>query len=228
MKVRRIDFSPDEWLAGTVGMSAVDLGVYWQACALIYSRDGPIADDLIIRAIADDPRRIRNAIERLVARDKLQRSGSQLSNRRCIDELQVSRRRIASAAQNGRSGGRPSNKINGVEKAPGYFPEKLTINHQEEDSVSSLRSETARAAPVDALKEMFDVGVRVLTGRGVSERQARSLVGKARKDLRDDGRLMAILLSVEREAPVDAIGYFEAAVIRSGNGHARDFSTGIL
>jgi uncharacterized protein YdaU (DUF1376 family) len=130
MKVRRIDFSPDEWLAGTVGMSAADLGVYWQACALIYSRDGPITDDLIIRAIADDPRRIRNAIERLVERDKLQRSGSQLSNRRCIDELQVSRRRIANAVQNGRSGGRPSKKINGVVKAPGLFSEKLTINHQ--------------------------------------------------------------------------------------------------
>ena len=29
IKVRRIDFSPDEWLAATVRLTAIEKGCYW-------------------------------------------------------------------------------------------------------------------------------------------------------------------------------------------------------
>ena len=48
--------------------------------------------------------------------------------------------------------------------------------------------------------------------RGVPERQARSILGKHRGELKDDGRLLAILASVERNNPVEPIGYLAKAV----------------
>jgi uncharacterized protein YdaU (DUF1376 family) len=44
-KVRRVDFSPDEWIAGTRELTMEERGAYWDVCALIYSRGGPIPDD---------------------------------------------------------------------------------------------------------------------------------------------------------------------------------------
>lgn len=82
---------------------------------------------------------------------------------------------------------------------------------------SSLRSESCgAAAPPDPIKELFDTAVRILVGRGIAERQARSLLGRWRKDLKDDGKLLSLLLLVEREAPVDVIGYMTKAVERAG------------
>jgi hypothetical protein len=45
MKVRRVDFYPDEWLAGTFNLAADERGVYVTICALIYSHCGPIKAD---------------------------------------------------------------------------------------------------------------------------------------------------------------------------------------
>lgn len=96
--------------------------------------------------------------------------------------------------------------------------------YKKEDSASSLHSEAAVPASLtngatDPVKAVFDVGVRILTGSGTPERQARSLIGRYRKDLHDDGRLLTILLSVERERPVDPVGYLAKAVQRAlGNG----------
>jgi uncharacterized protein YdaU (DUF1376 family) len=45
MKIRRVNFSPDEYLAGTVRLSPVERGCYWTVCCLIYSHGGPIDDD---------------------------------------------------------------------------------------------------------------------------------------------------------------------------------------
>jgi uncharacterized protein YdaU (DUF1376 family) len=44
-KIRRIDYSPDEFLVGVAGMSAEEIGVYWVIVSLIYSSGGPIPVD---------------------------------------------------------------------------------------------------------------------------------------------------------------------------------------
>jgi hypothetical protein len=37
MKIRRVFFSADEFLAGIVGMTPAEVGIYWTICSLIYS-----------------------------------------------------------------------------------------------------------------------------------------------------------------------------------------------
>lgn len=100
-------------------------------------------------------------------------------------------------------------------------PRALPEARKKEGSDSSLRSESAGEVPADdPVKAVFDAGVRILTSRGIPEKQARSEVGKHRKTLHDDGRLLAILLSVERNNAVEPLAYLEQAVRRAGNGFA--------
>ncbi len=98
-KVRKIDFSPDEFLIGVTGMKPMDIAVYWVACSLMYSSGDAIqADDerlfSIIKARKSD---IIATLNRLVARGKLQRNGSELAQKRCRTELERAAERIQNA-----------------------------------------------------------------------------------------------------------------------------------
>ena len=104
MKVRRIDFSPDEWLAGTGELSAVDRGVYITICALIYSRGGPIEFEVIRRHIPEHGTRVKAAVDRLEMMGKIVRNGSEIDQKRCENELENARKRSEKASENGRIG----------------------------------------------------------------------------------------------------------------------------
>ena len=74
IKVRRIDFSPDEWLAGTTKLTLVEKGCYWTVCCLIYSKGGPVDDDPVwlARNMGCDVRTWKAVRERLLELGKLQ------------------------------------------------------------------------------------------------------------------------------------------------------------
>ena len=135
-KVRRVDFYPDEYVAGVGSrLSAVDQGVYWMVCALVYSRGGPIDDDHVWLAglFADTHwRTVRASLDRLIDKKKIQRiEGSepaQITVKRCASELQKAGKRVSEAAQNGAKGGRPPKKTKELEKPDGSSAEKLTTN----------------------------------------------------------------------------------------------------
>lgn len=133
-KIRRVDYSPDEMIAGVVGqMDPLDFGVYWMVCTLIYSRGGPINDDpQWIAGIfkKTNPRSVRAAIDRLISSGKVQRIGAELMVNRCRNELERALNRTRTAAENGMKGGRPSSKNNDLPKPGGFEEKKLTINEQ--------------------------------------------------------------------------------------------------
>jgi uncharacterized protein YdaU (DUF1376 family) len=64
----------------------------------------------------------------------------------------------------------------------------------------------------DPVKLLFDAGVAVLTAAKVSEKQARSLVGKWRKEIADDGKLMALLTEAGERHAVDPVAWLTKAV----------------
>lgn len=111
IKVRRIDFSPDEWLAATVRLTVIEKGCYWTVCALIYSKGGPIDDDpaWIARNCGCDIRTWKAARRSLLALGKIERveplkgpsngipACGQITNRRCEQELNKARTRTISA-----------------------------------------------------------------------------------------------------------------------------------
>jgi uncharacterized protein YdaU (DUF1376 family) len=135
MKVRRVDYSPDEFFAGVAGkMTPAEVGIYWMVCTLIYSKGGPIEYDpeWLARTFKKGTKvaHVKAIVDELIAGGKLELNGSYLGNKRASSELQRAVNRVASATENGRNGGRPSKQINGVEKPGGFSGEKLTINHQ--------------------------------------------------------------------------------------------------
>jgi len=72
MKVRRIDFSPDEWIAGCQGLSEEEEGVYVRLVARIYSRGGPLQLHNLADYCGSDPRRFWRIVNQLWQKGKVQ------------------------------------------------------------------------------------------------------------------------------------------------------------
>src|SRR5262245_37611632 len=126
MKIRRIDFSPDEWLAGTVGLDNATRGLYITACALIYSHAGPIPEVELRRACCDHGHAYKRQLHCLIDGGKLIANDGQIDNKRCANELQKARKRYEKRAQIEDE----SSKINGVEPLAGASARTPRRNHQ--------------------------------------------------------------------------------------------------
>jgi uncharacterized protein YdaU (DUF1376 family) len=103
-KVRRVDFNPDEFLAGVFGkMTAAECGLYWVVCSYIYS-DGEEIDedhDLFARCLKMRRPAVKQAVDALVAAGKLQRiereGVTKLTQKRVERELKAARKRMEGA-----------------------------------------------------------------------------------------------------------------------------------
>jgi len=109
-KIRRVDFYPDEWLAGAFLLKADARGCYITICALIYSHGGPIADDekdlaRLCNVTVEKWRGIRST---LIEKQKIVVEGGRISNRRCSTELEKATNRTEKAKENGAEGGKKS------------------------------------------------------------------------------------------------------------------------
>jgi uncharacterized protein YdaU (DUF1376 family) len=100
-KVRRVDFSSDEWLAGTRELALEERGAYWDVCALMYSRGGPIADDedWIAKALTCHVRTWRALRFRLIAKGKVFLIDGKLHNARVLREIQRAEGRLKSSRE---------------------------------------------------------------------------------------------------------------------------------
>lgn len=135
-KVRRIDYYPDEYIAGIAGvLKADEQGVYWMVCTLIMSEGGPV--DFNDRRIAGlcniRPADARRIVKRLLELGKLSQIDGKLCQKRAQSEVERSANRIQSASESGAKGGRPRRKDQENQqtaKANGFEAEKLTTNYQ--------------------------------------------------------------------------------------------------
>lgn len=98
-KIRRVDFSPDEWLAGTRELTLEERGAYWDVCSLMYSRGGAIADDdaWVAKALSCNPRTWRAIKARLIKKGKLRIEADHIINLRTVREIQKAENRVNSA-----------------------------------------------------------------------------------------------------------------------------------
>lgn len=156
-KVRRVDYSPDEYISGVGNVLRADeQGVYWMVCSLIMSEGGPIDNNE--RRLAGlcllRPSDAKRIVGRLLQLGKIDLTeDGKLSQKRAQDEVKRSAKRIQTAAENGSKGGRPERKSKEKQQsveAAGSSPAKLTINYQlsteEETSeqVSDVRTKPAK------------------------------------------------------------------------------------
>ena len=131
MKVRRIDFSPDEWLAGTLQLSEFDRGIYITICALIYSRGERIGEELLRRHCRAHGNAISAALSRLENARKIVRNGSEIGQKRCENELETAQKRSENGKENASKRWNNNGLDNGTPYAPGNANHQpSTTNHQ--------------------------------------------------------------------------------------------------
>jgi len=88
--ITHVRFFPSDWLAGTRGMTAAEMGVYITLIAMMYERAGPIdGRDLakLARLCGTSASSLRGILDRLISDGKLTESDGFLSNRRA--ELEI-------------------------------------------------------------------------------------------------------------------------------------------
>jgi hypothetical protein len=108
MKIRRIDLSPDEWIAGTLGMSVEEEGLYFRIIVRMYSRgDALPADPVELAKICGvRPQLMRRILPKLLP--KFLETAGKLRQNRVETELKLARNRLETARFNGVKGGRPN------------------------------------------------------------------------------------------------------------------------
>lgn len=95
----------------------------------------------------------------------------------------------------------------------GIPPENALKGSEEKGSKSSVPNGTGTAVPiVDSTKALFDAGIVVLANSGTTERHARSMIGKWRKDLADDEKLIGLFVTASKAHKVDALAWLEKSV----------------
>lgn len=152
-KARRVDYSPDEYIAGVGGvLSAAEQGVYWMICSLIMSEGGAVAqnDRRLAGLCLVRPAEIRKLVDRLVAMGKICRgSDGKLSQKRSLSEVEKSLKRISIASEKGSKGGRPERKTQSNQrnsKATGYSGENLSLTTNYQPPTTNERKEAPSGA----------------------------------------------------------------------------------
>lgn len=147
MKARRIDFSPGDWIGGTLGMSLEEEGLYIRLVARIYSFGEMLDADPVklAKLCSVRPQVMRRLLGRLKLLGKFHETGGKLVSNRCETELKLAQNRLDSAVINGSKGGRPKDLTKPPGLRPGLATSTTTITIEEELSNESSIYKKARA-----------------------------------------------------------------------------------
>lgn len=86
--------------------------------------------------------------------------------------------------------------------------QKNKVNNITSNSVTNV---TGQEAAPDLAKLVFDHGTKLLTDAGIDARQARSIIGKMRKE-HGDGSLMEAIGKAQREGAISPVEYLQGAL----------------
>jgi hypothetical protein len=152
------------------------------------------------RVIGVDEGDVKRAVKELESRAVFSRtdSGVIFSRRMIRDE-----KRRETLQENGRQGGNPRLKKQGV----GGGLVKQEPNQEDKPQIPEARksSEANASGCADPVKQVFDLGVAILTSNGTAERQARSLIGKWCKSKGEAEVLQALLDARSKASPLEWI-----------------------
>lgn len=124
------------------------------------------------------------------------KDGDKLRHNRVAFEWNEAQRRTADKSRAGRAGA--SKRWHGVANGSAIaepMPEQSQVDAHSQSHIQKNSVAKATGAPApqfDPVKALFDDGVKLLTDTGTNEKQARSLVGKWRRDHGDEATREAI------------------------------------
>lgn len=199
---------PGAALNGMMELSLEERGAYNTVLDLIYSRDGNLADDdrFIAGWLRVDVRIWKRIKSSLIERGKLFVSEGVIRNERADVEVLAALSRVTSAQDAGRASARSkaaksavvSNQSNNLGATDAQTDDPTPVstnynyNHKEKDSEDTHVSSGGGAPTVDLVKVIFDTGRTILSDAGYEEKQARSIIGRLRKQFGDPAVLIAL------------------------------------
>lgn len=217
-------FEIEEYDTDTMHLSAAEDGIYNRLLRHYYKTRVPLPDDdRALAAIARITVSEWDAVKITIRAFFKLRKGH-LIQRHCERELrkedELSKRRSerAKRAINKRwaiSKGRiPREYVENSQAIPNDTtrPDQTKKKGSDDKESSGGKPPNGHDQTDDPVKALFDAGVSILTGAGSAEKQARSLVGKWRKAMHDDGKLLAILLSAAEHHAIDPVAWIAKAV----------------
>lgn len=232
---RWIPLYVDDWLAGTADLTLEQEAAYLRVCLLIYSRGGPIPDNerWLAGACRVSTRRWRALRQALVDAGKITIEDGLIRQRRVEFELEkaanFARKQRENASKRWRENAEPSAKPladNDVADANAYAKPMPARAFPQPHSVRT-NVLTAAGAAGDAPPSLDDLifGTQptgclgYLIANGTSERSARSLVGRWRKEF-GNGAVIDAIAAARRNAPSDPVAWIAAALKRHAKANA--------
>jgi len=209
----------------TAHLTMVEDGAYRRLLDLYYLHEKPLPGDVATcqRLTACRSKEERAAVETILSEFfSLEADGwHQRKADAIIAEYQG---KAETARKNGRGGGRPKTKEKPSENQSGFSSvpktnpdETVTVNRKPLTN-SDANASGADAPKIDPVKVLFDEGVRLLTDTGTPEPQARSLIGRWRKNHGDEATRTAIQAAYDHGA-VAPVEFIAASLTRAPKAH---------
>ena len=215
MSLPYFNLYPRDFEADTSHLSLEEDGAYNRLLRLCWMTPGcslPDDDAWIMRRMRVD-QDTYDRVVRVVLAEFFTRKSGRVRNARIAREYEQSSAAHEKRVLAGKSGGKAkalktnnsdTSKAKAIPKQPEPEPEP---EPEESNSVADATDGEA----VDPAKAVWDAGVRVLGASGVSDRQARSLVGKLRKDHPgQDSQILSAIMDCGRAGAVDPIPWITA------------------
>jgi len=185
---------PDNFIAGTVGLSLEEKGAYSLLLDLMYVRSGPVPDEpRYIAGVCNCSVRKWNAIrQRLLDLGKVTVVDGCLTNRRAEQEIEIARRISREAAENGAKGGNKSAQIrarvrkNNALAEPSVKLATSTANKKQSADATDPTEETVRLdrnANADLFRACEEVSGETIPKFMTGKSWPASIVARARDHL---------------------------------------------
>lgn len=181
-----------DYAAATAHLSFIEDAAYHRLLRRYYQDEQALPGDVkaVQRLVGARTKEEREAVANVLA-EFFHLEGDGYHQDRADREIETYHSKADAARANGTKGGRPANRRKTNPVSDPVRCEKLTTPHSPLNS-SEANASGAKAPEFDPVKAMFDDGVKLLTGTGTNEKQARSLVGKWRRDHGDEATREAI------------------------------------
>lgn len=205
---------PGAWDFGTADLSLEEEAAYLRIVNAIHKHKGPVPDNdrVLAGLFRVSTRKARALVLALMKAGKIIIEGGQIWNERARSDL-VQRGFVSiSRAESGAKGGRTKAE-NAAKALENNNPALAIASTREEKRREDTEANASDGDAVDPAKALFDAGIRVLGECGVGDKQARSVVGKWRKDHPgQDGQILSAIMDCRRAGAVDPIPWITAAL----------------
>lgn len=219
-----------DYLTATAHLSWMEDCAYRRLLDLYYSREQAIPGDVVqaarlCRATTKDERK---AVETVLA-EFFTLTERGWTHARCEEEIVKAAEAAERARQNGKRGGRPPKEkpTENPEKTQSVFdgnPEES--NSKAPNPITNTNTSEANASggePPTNKDLMFFLGVPLLTAAGVSERNARSMLGGLAK-AHGEAAVVQVLNDCAASRPVEPVSWIQASLRTTSAGKPKSYA----